>query len=152
MFADPASIDGQLLRGHIYGSVLERGLPPKVHEIGTHFGVSPDAARQALARLKIGKTVLVHPRTGEIWMAGPFAARETPYRVTGSKTRWFANCAWDMIGVTMIANEPVRIETSCTDCGTPMTLDVEPGRKPLDSSVVHFLVPAQHWYDDIEFT
>jgi len=87
-------------------------------------------------------------------MAGPFAAAETPYRVIGRHIQWFANCAWDMLGVAVIANERVRIEARCTDCGEPMKLVVDPSEPPTDveSSVVHFLVPARRWYDDIGFT
>ena len=154
MIVSADCFDGRLLRGYIYSRVLERGLPPSTADIGAHFGVCLETAKETLARLKIGKTVLMHPRTGEILMAGPFAARETAYRVIGNTSgmRWFANCAWDMLGVAMIANEPVRIEAACTDCGALMTLEVEPDSRPTDTSVVHFLVPARYWYDDIEFT
>lgn len=102
--------------------------------------------------LKIGKTVLPQPKTGEIWMAGPFASAESPYRVTGRGTTWWANCAWDMLGIAMIASEPVRIDTHCTDCLSPMTLRADPARAPSLDAVVHFLVPARRWYDDIGFT
>jgi hypothetical protein len=113
----------------------------------------PDAQR-ALAELKVGKTLLVHPETGEIWMAGPFSALETPYRVFGHGAQWFANCAWDMLGVAVIVNEPVRIEARCSDCGEPMSFQVDPARgsvRPNDA-VVHFLLPARRWYEDIGFT
>ena len=67
------------LRRFIYDQLLSRGLPPSSEQIGEHFGVSTDDARQAIGSLKIGKTVLAHPTTGEIWMAGPFAARPSTY-------------------------------------------------------------------------
>jgi hypothetical protein len=105
-----------------------------------------------LAELKIGKTVLVHPQTGEIWMAGPFAAASTPYRVVGSRTSWWANCAWDMMGVAFLADEPVRIESVCTDCAAPMTFDLDPREGSPGTAVVHFLMPARRWYDDIGYT
>lgn len=144
--------DARALRIHIYERLLDSGLPPTNREIASYFAVSDAEVKRALAELKIGKTVLVHPRTGEIWMAGPFSAVETPYRVIGRRAQWFANCAWDMLGVAMIANEPVRIESKCTDCDSPMSLQADPSRAPTDASVVHFLVPARRWYDDIGFT
>jgi hypothetical protein len=161
------------LRIGVYEWIVERGMPPSNRELAASFGVAERDLTRALAALKIGKTVLVHPRTGEIWMAGPFAATESPYKVIGRKNHWFANCAWDMLGVAVIVNEPVRIEARCTDCDEPMTLDVEPrvdfvmvreskGSSDPDRSmggaylgmttVVHFLVPARRWYDDIGFT
>jgi len=72
------------LRAFLYDWLLLRGVPPSSAEVGEHFGVAPADARHAVAELKIGKTVLVHPRTGEIWMMGPFSAVETPYVVTGT--------------------------------------------------------------------
>ena len=146
------TIDPVALRIHVYEALVARGAPPTTREIGAHFGVSPNDARRALADLRIGKTILVHPQTGEIWMAGPFAATESAYRVQGQNGGWWANCAWDMFGVAMIVGEPVRIETRCTDCGDAMTIHCEPTRPPNDDAVVHFLVPARKWYDDIGFT
>jgi hypothetical protein len=140
------------LRIHIYDRLLESGRPPTCAEIGKHFHLSESEARRTIAEMKIGKTVLPDPKTGEIWMAGPFAAQPTTYRVVGSRTQWFANCAWDMFGVAMIAGEKVRIEAQCTDCGAPMHMHADPRTVPTDEGIVHFLVPARRWYEDIRFT
>jgi hypothetical protein len=144
--------DDRALRVGIYDWILARGAPPTSLELARSFDTTPEEIRRALAGLKIGKTVLVAPATGEIWMAGPFSAAATPYPVRGARTRWFANCAWDMLGVAVLANEPVQIEARCTDCETPMSIAAGPTRPPTDTSVVHFLVPARRWYDDIGFT
>ena len=140
------------LRIHVYDELLERGSPPTVRELATHFHVSESDARAAIANLKIGKTLLPHPRTGEIWMAGPFSAEPTDYAVTGQRTTWFANCAWDMLGVAIVAREPVSIETRCGDCGDPIRLGAVPDRPARDDLVVLFLVPARRWYDDVGFS
>jgi hypothetical protein len=140
------------LRIHIYDVLLDRGAPPRVAELAREFNVSENAARNAIADLKIGKTVLPHPQTGEVWMAGPFAAESTGYKVAGKRTTWFANCAWDMLGVAMIAREWVSIETTCGDCGEPIRLSADHESPARDALVVHFLVPARRWYDDVGFT
>src|SRR4051812_44936580 len=145
------SVEPNALRVFVYDELLAGGTPPTTVEIGVHFGVSPNEAREALAALKIGKTVLVHPRSGEVWMAGPFAGAETPYRVSRGDRCWWANCAWDMFGVAMIVGGPVRIDASCTDCSAPMVIDCTPSDPPNDDAVVHFLLPANRWYDDIGF-
>ena len=144
--------DARALRIHIYDWLLERGTPPTLRELSRHFGEPETDLRRAVADLRIGKTVLPHPTTGEIWMAGPFASAESPYRVAGRKAWWWANCAWDMFGVAVIANEAVRIDARCADCGAAMALRGDPNREPTEDAVVHFLVPARHWYDDIGFT
>ena len=147
-----ADIDPVALRVFIYDELLDRGTPPTITGIASHFGVAPNAARDALAALRIGKTILVHPQTGEVWMAGPFAAAETPYRVSRGDRQWWANCAWDMFGVAVIVGAPVRVDTQCTDCGEPMTLVCDPDAPPNGEGVVHFLVPARRWYQNIGFT
>lgn len=144
--------DAVALRVRVYDWLLERGAPPSSDELADHFRTTSADVKRALAELKIGKTVLVHPETGEVWMAGPFSAAPTPYRVIGSRTQWYANCAWDMLGVALIANETVRIETRCTDCEQPLSLTASPTSPPDEDAVVHFLVPARRWYDDIGFT
>lgn len=148
---EPA-IDPVALRVFVYDETLARGRPPSSAVIGARFDTSPREARRALASLNIGKTVLVDPRSGEIWMAGPFSAVASAYRVVSGSRDWWANCAWDMFGVSMIANERVLIETRCTDCAEPMTIACDPAVEPSDDAVVHFLLPASHWYDDIGFT
>jgi hypothetical protein len=57
-----------------------------------------------------------------------------------------------MLGVAAVARHEVRIEARCTDCGEPITLTADPSRALDAEGVVHFLVPARRWYDDIGFT
>jgi alkylmercury lyase-like protein len=147
-----SSIDAAELRVFIYDWIVAHGEPPLSPDIGAHLGVSPAAARLALANLNIGKAVLCHPTTGEIWMAGPFAASETAYRVIGSRTSWWANCAWDSLGVAAIVKEDVVIEASCSDCGDPMRIRVKRDDGVRGDGIVHLLVPMRDWYRDIGYT
>ena len=145
-------MDSDALRRFIYDELITRGLPPRTERIASHFGVTRDAARSALADLKVGKTVLVHPSTGEIWMAGPFASAPTSYQITRNGISWWANCAWDLLGVAAIVGAPARLDATCTDCGLPFSVDVGADGPPPSDWVVHFLLPARRWYDDIGFT
>ena len=147
MLPDPVE-----LRIHIYDVLLDRGSPPSIAELARRFNGSAKDVRAAIASLGIGKTVLPHPRTGEIWMAGPFASEPTVYKVAGKRATWFANCAWDMLGGAMIAREWVSIDTRCGDCGETIRLSADHESPPSEDLVVHFLVPARRWYDDIGFT
>jgi hypothetical protein len=150
---EPQTIDARHLLVYVYDQILARGTPPTSSDIAAHFDTTPDEALRALREMKFGKTVLPNPRTGEIWMAGPFSAVPTPYEVSADGVRWWANCAWDMLGIPVVADRRVHIDASCTDCGAPMAFDVDPMRPTLDvEGVVHFLLPARRWYDDIGFT
>ena len=146
------AIDPVALRVFVYDELLDRGTPPSIRDIAGHFGVAPNDARRALAALGIGKTILVHPQTAEVWMAGPFASAETAYRVTLGRRQWWANCAWDMFGVAVIVGAAVRVDARCTDCGEAISLRCDPAAPPNDNGVVHFLLPARRWYEDIGFT
>ncbi|MEO7368233.1 MAG: organomercurial lyase [Gemmatimonadaceae bacterium] len=94
-------IDTQI-RVFVYDYLMAHGNPPAVAEIANQLSLTTESAKTRLASLKIGKTILVHPERGEVWMAGPFSAADTQYRVIGSRTSWWANCAWDMLGIAMI--------------------------------------------------
>lgn len=144
-------MDPQALRIFVYDYIVATGRTPTSDAIAKQFGVAPAAARDAVKALKIGKTVLPDAK-GEVWMAGPFSRDKTPYRVVGRKVSWWGNCAWDALGVAVIVGEDVRVETVCTDCRESMTIDVDHQRGPTSDAVVHFLVPAPKWYDDLAFT
>ncbi len=143
---------GIRMRIFVYEQLIGIGMPPTIAEIADHLRVTEEDARHRLGGLKIGKTILVNPANGEIWMAGPFAATETQYRVVGSRSSWWANCAWDMFGIAMIVGESVRIDTHCTDCNDPWTLTATTHSPPAQEGIVHFLLPARKWYEDIGFT
>jgi hypothetical protein len=148
-----AAMSDEALRVFIYDQTIGHGPIPTSDTIASHFDSDAAEVRRRLALLRIGKTVAVHPSTGEVWMAGPFSAEPSSYRLTDGATTWYANCAWDMFGVAMLVDRPLVAHTACTDCGEPMTLACDPSRPPAgDAGVVHFLVPARRWYDDLGFT
>lgn len=141
------------LRVFVYDRVISRGDIPSSGEIASHFGVTAEDVRHRIATLKIGKTILPHPETGEIWMAGPFASQPSGYPLTDGETTWQANCAWDAFGVAALAGRPLVAESTCLDCGETLRTECNPERAPASSAgVVHFLVQGRHWYDDIGFT
>jgi hypothetical protein len=147
------AIDTRQLLVYVYDLLIARGTPPTSSEIAEYFHASPDQALRAVSMMNVGKTVLPNPRTGEIWMAGPFSAVPTPYEVSADGVQWWANCAWDMLGIPVVADRSVHIDARCTDCGEAMTFDVDPRQQTIGAEgVVHFLVPARRWYEDIGFT
>lgn len=82
---------------------------------------------------------------GDVWMAHPFSGVETGYRSVIGDRSWFANCAWDALAILSLlgdgrAEGPHGLVWEVRD-GT-----VEP------DGVVHLLVPAAHFWDDVGFT
>jgi hypothetical protein len=142
------------LRVFIYEFIFARGRPPKASEIAERFSISEDDAKGLLRATKIGKTLLVDDAAGEIWMAGPFASQPSGHEVRGARLTWWANCAWDALAIGILAAENVTIRSS--NCGTggsrAITIVSPPQSPPESDAVVHFLVPARQWYDDIGYT
>ena len=87
-------------------------------------------ARAALEALAVNRQVILDPKTREIWMAGPFSAVPTRFRVHGAKASWWANCAWDMFGIPAALGQSARIDATCADCDAPFQLDVDRDKGP----------------------
>ena len=95
---------------------------------------------------------MLEPDATRILMAHPFSAVPTPYRVEAAGRSWYANCAWDAFGICAALHVDGRVETACADCGEPIAVEVRAERPDDESLVFHCLVPAAHWWDDVEFT
>lgn len=84
-------------------------------------------------------------------MANPFSAVPTRHRVHAAGRSWYAPCAWDAFAICAALHADGVIETSCADCGDPISINVR-NRRPHDTSLLfHCLVPAANWWDDIGF-
>jgi hypothetical protein len=145
-------IDPVALRQFIYDAILADGVPPTSERIAGRFGTPRAEALRALADLRIGKAVLVHPVTGENWMAGPFSSVPTQYLVERDGRQWWGNCVWDLLGVAVLVGRPVRLRASCIESGEPFVADVDPTRGISSDWMAHLLLPARRWYEDVGYT
>jgi hypothetical protein len=140
-------------RVFIYSHVADTGAPPTSEEIAAHFAITRDDARERLKALGATKRVILNKETGEIWMCGPFSAVPTRFRVHGATASWWANCAWDMLGIPASLGISARVDTSCACCDEPVTIEVDAENGPASGEgLVHIFLPARRWYDDIGFT
>jgi Alkylmercury lyase len=140
------------LRNETYRAFVVLGRAPSADEVASTTASTADDVRAGWRRLH-GEHALVLDAAGtEIRMANPFSAVPTAYRVHAGGRWWYANCAWDAFGICAALDTDGRIETSCPDCGEPVTVVVE-DRRPDDASLLfHCLLPARRWWDDIVFT
>jgi hypothetical protein len=140
------------VRLSVYRHLVHTGRAPSLAETSGDVGVDPVAISASLERLDARHCLVLHPTTRQLWMAMPFSAIPTGFRVTSRERAWWANCAWDALGISAMLQIPVEITTSCTDCGDPLTVRTT-GRAVSDcTGVVHFAVAAAAWWDDIGFT
>jgi hypothetical protein len=139
------------VRHAIYRTFAEGGVPLSA-TLSTQLGIPTDEIRAAYERLHEMHAIVLNPHSREVWMALPFSAVPTPFRVEGMGRTWFANCAWDMFGIPALLGGEARCETTCQDCDGAIVYRVEQGRLLDAHGVVHFLVPAARWWDDIGYT
>lgn len=141
------------IRNLVYSSFVRDGMAPTVSGTARALDVTHDIVEGSLRRLHDAHALVLHAGATEIRMLNPFSAVETPHRVEADGRSWFANCAWDALGVPAALHADARIESSCPDCGESLELEVREGRLVRgDDVLVHFVVPARSWWDDIGFT
>lgn len=140
------------VRLHVFRSTAESGNVPRIHEITAALDQPRPAVEEALRRLAAGRVLVLSPSSPEIWMANPFSATPTPFRVTANARRYYANCIWDALGIPAAVRADGRIEAECGDCGDPMTFEVRDEALAANQGIIHFGVPAARWWVNIGFT
>ena len=144
--------DDLALRRLTYAMFVELGRAPTAEDVAARAGSAVVEVEVGWKRLHEAHALVLNLATAEIRMANPFSAVPTAYRVHADGRWWYANCAWDAFGICAALHVDGRVETSCPDCGEPVTVGVE-NAQPSDRSLLfHCLVPARHWWDDIVFT
>ncbi len=137
----------------IYEKVARTGRMPVSIDIALLIGSSIADVEQAFQRLCEKRLLVLEPGTlSRIRMAPPFSGIDTQHRVTIDDRVYFANCAWDAFGISAALKQDADIESICADCGEPLTFQIR-DEKPLPGEgMVHFAVPAAHWWRDIIYT
>lgn len=136
----------------MFRETAETGRVPAVSDIATALDLHVDDIQAALSRLAAGRVLVLAPGTTNIWMAHPYSAVPTAFRVVARGRTYFGNCVWDALGIPAILGADGIVETTCGDCGEPMTLDVRSGTLDRAQGVVHFALPAARWWDNIGYT
>ena len=140
------------LRSVTYSLFVELGRAPTTGEVADACGLTETDVASGWQRLHEQHALVLDPATAELRMANPFSAVPTAYRVRADGRWWYANCAWDAFGICAALHVDGRIETSCSDCGEALNVEVREQLPDDDSLLFHCLVPAARWWDDIVFT
>jgi len=142
------------LRSTIYRHIVETGTAPgrvALAEVVGDLGSTDELLRPLHDRHMIVLDDRPH-RLGEIRMALPFSSEPTDFVVTARGGTWWANCAWDSLAILAALDTDGTITSTWSDTGEPAHLAVVDGEVVAEDGVVHFAVPARHWWDDIVFT
>jgi hypothetical protein len=104
---------------------------------------------ESFGRLADEHRVVLSGDRNQVVMAHPFSARSTEYRAEIGDRFWWANCAWDAFGILALLGDGRAVASPRGRSETVWTVRdgvVEPG------GIVHFVVPAARFWDDIGFT
>jgi hypothetical protein len=141
------------LRLAVYRHFCAQGRAPLIAEMADALGTSAENVRKAFVSLAAQHVLVLHPGTDEVWMAMPFSAVETAFKVVADEGEWWANCAWDALGIPAMLGRDAEIYSTCPASGIPLRVTVTGKALGVDTeSVVHFLLPAARWWDDIGYT
>lgn len=146
--------DDLAVRNATYAAFAGLGRAPVPAEVAADLGRGVEEVERTWQRLHDLHALVLQPGTGppRLLMANPFSAVPTAFRVQADGRWWDANCAWDAFGVCAALHVDGVVETTCPDCGDPLSVAVADGRVDQPDLVWHCLVPAARWWDDIAFT
>ena len=139
------------VRLFVYQFLVEHERPPAIDGTSAALGITAEQAREAYERLHRRHALFLEPGTLNVRMAHPFSAHPTPFHVHVGTHAYYANCAWDMLGIPAALNADARIEAVYADTGAPAQFGVTDGHVH-GSGVVSFALPFRQWYDDLIFT
>ena len=152
------------VRHFVYNHFADTTLPPSVEETAAHFNISVEEAIELYKELHNRHAFFLDLETLTIRMANPFSGIPTDFKVYANGKTYFANCAWDVLGIPAALHRGAVIEAVCTESKNAVQLEIRDGKifalggvpaaEDGDGSslLVHFPLPFAHWYDDLVFT
>ena len=136
----------------VYHHFAATGGRPSAAQIAGDLNGDTDAVRESFGRLR-NQRILVLEADGEsIRMAPPFSGVPTQHMVFADGNSYFANCAWDALGIPAALQLPGTVRSRCERSLEPLTLEVGEDGPESSDWLFHCSVPAARWWDDIVFT
>jgi hypothetical protein len=140
------------IRAFVYRHFADTTRAPNVDETAAALALTHEEVASAYEALHAKHAFFLNPGTHDILMANPFSNIETSFRVHADGKTYFANCAWDSLGIPAALHCDADVDAVCSQSGEAVTLRVRDGEVSNSDVRVHFLVPFTHWYDDLVHT
>ncbi|MBL8079823.1 MAG: hypothetical protein JNM55_17785 [Anaerolineales bacterium] len=151
------------VRAFVYRYFADTTRAPSTEDTARHFNISKEEAGKIYTELNHRHAFFLEPETLTIRMANPFSAIPTDFKVHANGKTYFANCAWDMLGIPAALHCDATIDAVFTESNGPVQLEIRDGQIAqggvlaaedggLSDMLVHFPLPFSRWYDDLVFT
>ena len=142
----------KLVRKFVFDQFLEHTRPPVLEEIMQKFALDRAAAFRVLKELHDSRLLVLLTGSQRILMAHPFSSIASPFEVTVSNKRYFANCAWDAIAFHVMLKENVTVDSFCHHCAEKIKIELSQSKivssKPKEA-LVFIGVPAAKWWENV---
>lgn len=136
----------------VYRHFAETGRKPSPTEVGDRTSGGVESVLAAYQRLRAQRVLVLEADGSSIRMAPPFSGVPTQHVIEAGGKQYFANCAWDALGVPAALQTPAIVHSRCEQSGEPLHLKVGLQGPEVSDWLFHCLVPAAKWWDDIVFT
>ena len=136
----------------VYRHFATTGAAPTPQAIAGTLGKTPNEIREAYGQLRTNRVLLLESDGVTIRMAPPFSGVPTQHRVIVGDVEYFANCAWDALGIPAALHKPGTVHSRCEQTMEPLELEVGLNGPGPSSWIFHSLVPAAKWWNDLVFT
>lgn len=140
------------IRHFVYSHFADTTHPPSVDVTAAHFNISTEEATDYYNELHNRHAVFLDLESMTIRMANPFSGIPTDFKVHANGKTYYANCAWDMLGIPAALHTDSVIEAVCTESNETVQLEIKDEQITNYQLLVHFPLPFARWYDDLVFT
>jgi hypothetical protein len=136
----------------VYRRFADTGAQPALTELAAELGTGTDEVRASYQRLRASRVLLLEADGETIRMAPPFSGVPTEHIVEADGRTYFANCAWDALGIPAALHRTAVVRSRCGQTGEPLRLQVDLDGPEPSEWLFHCLVPAARWWENLVFT
>lgn len=136
----------------VYRHFARSGEAPTTDDVARALGCSREGVTDAYVRLRASRVLLLEPDGETIRMAPPFSGVPTQHIVESAGQSYFANCAWDALGIPAALHQDAVVHSRCGGSNDRLRLSVGADGPERSPWLFHCLVPAARWWADLVFT
>lgn len=136
----------------IYRHFAATGSRPSVGDVASRLDAARPEVLESFGRLRAQRVLVLEADRESIRMAPPFSGVPTQHRVIAAGVSYYANCAWDALGIPAALQRPAIVYSRCEQSLEPLELAVSQRGPEACDWLFHCVVPAARWWDDIVFT